>query len=73
MQLITWVEDLLEIVGKDLEATVTPGLPVEATRKALKELEKSRNPIAAIYALQLTIKESTEAFNTKWGTETSSV
>jgi len=59
-QLMAWAEALFAIIGEDFKTNQTPGFPTEVTRKALTEIENSHNPVSAIYALQLTIKESTK-------------
>jgi hypothetical protein len=69
-QLGVWANALFAIIGEDFKTSQTPGFPTELTRKALTEMENSLNPVSAIYALQLTIKESTMEFSKKWDAET---
>ena len=74
-QLMAWVDALLPIIGDDLKARASSFSvnPTESARKAISNLEKTLNPVAAIRALQGVIKDSSEAFKTKWFNDTRNV
>lgn len=68
-----WVTELFSIIGESLKSPIYSGVPADSTRKALAAAETTYDPVKPMYALQTLIRETTEEFNKKWATETSTV